>query len=539
MAGFREHSGCRWNFGLVGMILVMVMVKFTSAVPIPAPDLPDNCNSEERCCMPRPYRGKPVRQFEYDPTLPVRFRRAAHLIDEEYIAKLERGVKLQRELPDTDPRSWTNQMNLHCLYCDNGLYYPNQTWPLEVHNGWLFLPWHRMFMYFNERILAKLLDDDTFALPFWNWDNQTPEEPHANILPYFYARNKTSSLWNKNRNNCSEPPLTIDLNTEGGCTTKTPEELRIQNNRLIYTQIVTGAPTSNLFFGMPYSYGDAGATGAGTFEDNPHGTVHFWLGDPNPEKPAGPFDDMGNFGVAARDPAFYGHHANIDRIWTIWKTLPGAQRKEPTHPDFLDAQFTFYDENADLVIVNVSQTLNRTLLRYEYEEMPAAWTTNGELAGQENNVTLCNPATAAETTAMIGAADYFSPDTVFFKDPITFRVARPAVRNSTGVEVLEFSGVDFAEPSMQVHWRSYLFYPTAVTGTSAACPEFAGAYNYVAHPGMAIFKGRNRKWRVALDSKLVALGKQNLSDIVVTLAQFGPTIQPVQFAKVEITYDTS
>jgi polyphenol oxidase len=360
MAGFRGICSIG---GVVVMVLVMV-VGLVSAVPLPAPDLPENCNSEERCCMPRPYTGRPVRQFGYDPALPVRVRRAAHLLDEEYIAKLERGVRLQRELPDSDPRSWRNQMNLHCLYCDNGLYYPNQTWPLEIHGGWLFLPWHRMFVYFNERILAKLLGDDAFALPFWNWDNQTPEAPHANILPYFYARNKSSSLWNQNRNNCSEPPLTIDLNTAGGCTAKSPAELRAQNDKLMYTQLVSGAPTANLFFGLPYRLGDAGASGSGTFEDNPHGTVHLWLGDPNPPSPSTPYDDMGNFAVAARDPAFYGLHSNIDRIWTIWKSLPGPHRTEPSHPDFLDAQFTFYDENADLIIVNISQTLNRTLLRY-------------------------------------------------------------------------------------------------------------------------------------------------------------------------------
>lgn len=314
--------------------------------------------------MPRPYTGKPARQFEFNASLPVRIRRPAHLLDEAYIAKLERGVQLQRDLPDTDPRSFRNQQKLHCLYCDNGIYYPNSSWPLEIHGGWHFLPWHRMFMYFNERIIAKLLEDDTFALPFWNWDNQTPEAPYANIQPYFYARNKTSPLWNRNRNNCSEPPYTIDLNTAGGCTAKSPEQLRTDNTRMIYSQIVTGAPTPNLFFGMPFSFGDAGSSGSGTFEDAPHGTVHLWMGDPNPPSPSGPYDDMGNFAVAARDPIFYGHHANVDRIWTIWRSLGGKQRVEPTHPDFLNSQYTFYDENGDLIIVNTSQILNRTNLRY-------------------------------------------------------------------------------------------------------------------------------------------------------------------------------
>ena len=27
----------------------------------------------------------------------------------------------------------------------------------------------RFYLYFHERILGKLIGDDTFALPFWNW----------------------------------------------------------------------------------------------------------------------------------------------------------------------------------------------------------------------------------------------------------------------------------------------------------------------------------------------------------------------------------
>lgn len=349
-------EGCRWKFD-VG-VMALLLLGCVSALPLPAPLLPDYCNSEERCCMPRPYTGKPVRQFEFNASLPFRLRRPAHLLDEEYIAKYERAVALQKALPDTDPRSFRNQQRLHCLYCDNGIYYPNSTWPLEIHGGWHFLPWHRMFTYFNERILAKLLDDDTFALPYWNWDNQTPEPPFANILPYMYARNKSSSLWNKNRNNCSQPPFTAVLNTDGSCSAKSPELLRTENVRLMYTQIVSGAPTPNLFFGMPYSLGDAGPSGAGMFEDAPHGSIHFWLGDPNAQ-----LDDMANPAVAARDPTFYTHHTNVDRIWNIWKSLGGKQRKDPTHRDFLDGQYTLYDENGDLVIVNASQTLNSTLLR--------------------------------------------------------------------------------------------------------------------------------------------------------------------------------
>lgn len=51
-------------------------------------------------------------------------------------------------------------------------------------------------------------------------------------------------------------------------------------------------------------------------EGNPHGTVHGTIKG-----------DMGSIRTSARDPIFWLHHANIDRLWTAWmkakkRTLP-------------------------------------------------------------------------------------------------------------------------------------------------------------------------------------------------------------------------
>lgn len=477
--------------------------------------------------------GQPAHQFYPDPELPIRIRRPVHLLTDAEVARLERAYQLQKDLPDSDPRSFTNQAKLHCLYCDSGIYYPDNPWPLEIHNGWFFFPWHRMFLYFHERILAKLLDDDTFALPFWNWDNQTPEEPYANVLPISYAKSG-SPLWNQQRNKCAEPPLIIDLNTIGGCTAKSPSVLRTENDRIMYTQVVSGAMSPQLFYGMPYRYGDAGGHGPGTFEDNPHGTVHLWVG--NPDSESGMFDDMGNFGRAARDPIFYAHHSNVDRIWTVWNTLPGEQRKAPVDPDFLDARFTFFDENGDLIIVNVSQTLDNELLRFRYEQMPTGWVTNGQLPGEENSVPLCYRGNPTKTRKLIADTPYFKPSMVLHTVPLTFKVQRPRRRPEVGVEVLELSGLSLI-PALQAHWEAFLFLPNGNNKTTVSCPEFIGTFNYVAHVGQALFN-RERRWRVALGPKIMALGKENYTDVVITLAQFGPNIQPITFERAVVVFDT-
>lgn len=177
--------------------------------------------------------------------------------------------------------------------------------------------------------------------------------------------------------------------------------------------------------------------------------------------------------------------------------------------------------------------------RYEYEEMPTAWTTNGQLPGQENNISKCSNLDASQLNAVIGVTPYPSPDDIIYTSPYTFRIARPTNTSNAanGTEVLEIQGINL-DATIQAHWRAYLFHPSALAETSVACPEFIGIFNYVPHIGMALFN-RNRVWRVALGPKIEANGKQNYTDVVITLAQFGPTLQPMTFQKVSIVYDMS
>ena len=365
-----RHSLHIWSMICFLAISAHLVVGTQAWLPIPAPDVPNQCNSIERCCMPTPYTGTPgIRKFEFDVDQPWRIRRPAHLLSKFELARLEKGYKLLRELPDSDPRSLLNQKNLHCLYCDNALYYPGQEYPLEIHNGWYFLPWHRMFIFWHERILAKVLDDDTFALPFWAWDNQQETDPPANVIPVQYT-NTSSALFDPIRNNCSLANPYVDFDTRGGvCTNKTASYMRTQNNRLLYSQLVVGAPTPALFYGLPYYFGDYGGGGPGTFEDSPHGSVHAWVGDPFAPPGYLHLDDMGNFGRAAYDPVFYAHHSNVDRVWNLWRSIPDGARTFPMAPAFNQTQFTFYDENGNLVKMNVSDVLDSDLLRYPINQI--------------------------------------------------------------------------------------------------------------------------------------------------------------------------
>ncbi|PIN01138.1 Catechol oxidase [Handroanthus impetiginosus] len=342
---------------------------FSFAAPVEGPDV-SKCGPADlpqgaaptNCCPPPTSR---IVDYKFPPPpTTMRVRPVAHLADEAYIAKFNKAVELMRALPDDDPRSFTQQADVHCAYCD-GAYdqvgFPNLE--LQIHNSWLFFPFHRYYLYFFERILGKLIDDPTFAMPFWNWDS-----PGGGMrIPQMYT-NPNSALYDQLRDRLHQPPTVVDLNFSGTDSNASADQQMKRNLTIMYRQMISNAKTPRLFFGSPYRRGDDPNPGSGSIENIPHGPVHRWTGDrtqPNVE-------NMGNFYSAGRDPIFFAHHSNIDRLWTVWKTL-GGRRQDIKDPDYLDASFLFYDENAQMVRVRVRDCLDETKLGYVYQDVEIPW----------------------------------------------------------------------------------------------------------------------------------------------------------------------
>lgn len=82
---------------------------------------------------------------------------------------------------------------------------------------------------------------------------------------------------------------------------------------------------------------------------------------------------MSSFNTAALDPIFWLHHANIDRLWELWR------RQDATHTDPIEglwltgAPFTFHDSDRSPVTITASQMVDiqSPLLNYDYEGLPA------------------------------------------------------------------------------------------------------------------------------------------------------------------------
>lgn len=294
----------------------------------------------------------------------MRFRPAAHLAGKEYYAKYEKAIALMKALPADDPRNFMQQANVHCAYCNLTYEQPGDSkLKLQIHNCWHFYPWHRWYLYFYERILAKLIDDPTFGIPYWNWDH-----PDGTPMPTPYAR-KGSPLYDARRDQNHLPPVLADLAYSQQNPTK-PEKIIANNHTVMYTDMVRNAKKLDDFYGAKYVVGTKPDPGPGSVERGCHIAIHGWVGETGPEGL-----DMGNFYSTARDPIFYSHHANVDRMWTLWRSQRGNKPKEFTDPDFLNADFLFYDENAQLVRVKNVDTLENEKMGYVYQEVELPWLT--------------------------------------------------------------------------------------------------------------------------------------------------------------------
>ncbi|GMI71703.1 hypothetical protein HRI_000839600 [Hibiscus trionum] len=309
----------------------LVSDPFALAAPIYAPDLSHcgdatvplkkspNANVSVHCCPPISTN---IIDFKPPAFTKIRKRQPAHLVTPDYVKKFQDAIMLMEALDDKDPRSFTQQAMIHCAYCNSAyeqMGFPSQD--LQVHNSWLFFPFHRLYLYFFERILGKLVGDPQFALPFWNWDH-----PDGMTIPQIYV-DQTSPLYDAKRNSDHQPPVVVDL--DYSTDKNLPPDEQIQANLCTMNkQMVQGTTTKTLFHGKEYRMGYSPDPGAGTIENGVHISLHKWVGDPKqPMK-----EDMGNFYSAGYDPLFYAHHANVDRMWHLWKSsLPGK-----AHHDWME-----------------------------------------------------------------------------------------------------------------------------------------------------------------------------------------------------------
>jgi len=267
----------------------------------------------------------------------------------------KKAIRAMLALPPGDPRNWYRYTLIHALDC--------------AHGNWWFLPWHRAYIGWFERICRELSGDPEFALPYWDWTREprVPKAMFEDVLdPNDRAFIATSGAfkaayqdavaaagyWRMTRNaeldlrpspqyagllersirspedlwfNIIEDPagpMFFDQPHARGLSASAPE-LTVPDappeRQPVLVAVAAAtlgdalAPRDFISFAGPKVPAHSVLSGFGVLESQPHSLVHECLG--------GGYNGAGGFMrglMSPVDPIFYLHHTNIDRLWDIW-----------------------------------------------------------------------------------------------------------------------------------------------------------------------------------------------------------------------------
>jgi hypothetical protein len=237
-------------------------------------------------------------------------------------------------LQPNDQTSWKNQAKIHKDLCQHGQYY--------------FLVWHRLYLYWFERILRKASENPKLTLPYWNY---SPESEAQRQLPLAF-RERTDD--ESRPNPLFTPDRDPDMNNGGTLPSGT-----VSYNSVLCLPCFEG-PKGTCFGGRfvhSKPDGKPNSTEAyGALEMMPHQGIHTYVGGSN--------GWMKDPDTAALDPIFWVHHANIDRLWERWLSVRGHEN--PTRREWLDQPFHFFDEEGKPVTSYPKEALRAADLGYGY-----------------------------------------------------------------------------------------------------------------------------------------------------------------------------
>lgn len=314
----------------------------------------------------------------------VHTRQEIHQLTAAQIDAYRKGVALMQSRTFSDPTSWVYQANMHGYPTNNAICQvvgtPQPAWSTCQHGSFFFLAWHRMYLYYFERILRQAVRDATkdpnynFALPFWDYENA---DYHALPEPFRNPANASNPLYVAQR--------AANCNSGAQCVSASDASDSDAMGLIPFCNCPSGSTCAGCKNGIASDESFGGqftpapnhsGSGPGELELQPHGVVHVAVG--------GNTGWMSYFICAARDPIFWLHHANIDRLWQVWLNQGGGRANPIANGEWTKQTFTFFDEKGKAVTMTACQILNTaTQLDYEYQGVPVS------------NVTLCGGGTVS------------------------------------------------------------------------------------------------------------------------------------------------
>jgi tyrosinase len=304
-------------FGLTGVIAILgfyALSSFSAKVPAPS-------NTPIVMCAPAQFFFLPdAPYFNPDKNRPVAVgvRKNVYSLTAAEITAIKNGIAAMKALPATDKTSWTYQAAIHGTYAR-----PLQpSWNSCQHGTDFFLSWHRMYLYYFERILRAKSGDPNLTLPYWDY------QTNAALHPDYRNSSRTNPLYDGTRY--------ASINGGGSLPGAISTAINNSLNNLTYF------PFQNDL-------------------ESPHGTVHIAIGG-----------NMQDVYTAGQDPVFWLHHANIDRLWEAWLRKCQGRQNPTADATWMNQTYTFFDETGAAVNMTgnqVVQTAASLSYRYDFPAM--------------------------------------------------------------------------------------------------------------------------------------------------------------------------
>ena len=442
-------------------------------------------------------------------------------LDSPTLVALRKAVLAMKALPRTERRNWFFVANIHGFPANPVTGEPlepedqkvspadrNKFWSTCQHASEFFLPWHRAELLTFERMVREFSGDPKFALPYWD-AFANPKLPEAFRV------------------------ATVDGK---------PNPLRIEDRGFGVNDGTTQVGQLPPGFGVPNALLAANYRGArpngfggrgkhpnmtsrvkGFLESPPHDHVHGSLGGL-----------MGDPDTAGRDPIFYLHHANIDRLWTVWRQ--NAKHVNPSEAAWLKEPVVMPSHEPLPEVTFAPKGLVDTVaLGYQYD----------------NEQTASGPGTASTTTgpqvpaappvrmrgrsvdpgpgpATAGAPQTFSrtdetlslgPDSVSVELPLPAAagksiIARAGGPQAAGIQQLEVVLRGLTAPSNPgVSYFVYVNLPESARATGNAGAHFLGLLNsWEIKQAARHAKTEDAEVRFSIVDRLAELLKEKLLD---------------------------
>ena len=288
-----------------------------------------------------------------------------------------KAVAVMQRRQSNDPTSWIYQAAIHGTKAPVP---PGADWNQCQHGTWFFLPWHRMYIWFFEKIVREAIqeagaDPTGWALPYWNYSDgplnvvatlPSPSEPYP---PRWVGQRPVPALPEPQREHPERPAAGRRVIGAGINDGGQIPPVYVSYAKAFALGKFGYPPRPDPSFGGPDGFSRRGVP-ARPARAASHDQVHVFTGGASSQADCA-MGWMTDPDCAAADPVFWTHHSNIDRLWRRWLDTPG--NLNPTGQSWLSQSYRFYDPDSQgFLTMSPNDVLDTVAqLRYAYDDDPA------------------------------------------------------------------------------------------------------------------------------------------------------------------------